>query len=423
MANLVNWVGEALFGTEEGGEAAPAAGAAPAAEGGGGHGHAHDGEPCHGHGGQESHGHGHGAEPHGQEEESPILSKAEFRAIMNKFSADVATPEIAARLKAAVDDGRSVDDEATKVQCEIIAELGHDPVVVQEMFSRVLAHYEEDKEFINEFVDFMEDESNACDLAQLGEEGLKKKHAEAEAAQQQEMQQEMMSLQKEQMKIRSLHMIMKMSGEEQSKMIKESMAQMRQILIQKPEMKEKVKASLLQRGIPVEHVNDPIELVAIAEEKMQGIQDETKAELAKDAEDAGLSPDEYLAQQMKALNVRAQLFQETYGGGGGGGGGHGHSHNGEPCQGHGHGGQESHGHGHGGEHQPAVGGGALRFDTGSKVKCNMGASNGWHSGTVVAKNYSEPHWPPGQQAAYQVQLDSGQLIFAPYDRSDIIESA
>lgn len=126
------------------------------------------------------------------------------------------------------------------------------------MFSRVLAHYEEDKEFINEFVDFMEDESNACDLAQLGEEGLKKKHAEAEAAQQQEMQQEMMSLQKEQMKIRSLHMIMKMSGEEQSKMIKESMAQMRQILIQKPEMKEKVKASLLQRGIPVEHVNDPV---------------------------------------------------------------------------------------------------------------------------------------------------------------------
>lgn len=72
---------------EKGGEAAPAAGAAPAAEGGGGHGHAHDGEPCHGHGGQESHGHGHGAEPHGQEEESPILSKAEFRAIMNKFSA------------------------------------------------------------------------------------------------------------------------------------------------------------------------------------------------------------------------------------------------------------------------------------------------------------------------------------------------
>lgn len=264
------------------------------------------------------------------------------------------------------------------------------------------------------------------------------------------------------MKIKSLMMILKMGAEEQTEMIKMSMQQMRKILAEKPEMKDKVKASLLQRGIPVEHIDDPVELVAVAEAKMQGIQDETKAELLKDAEEAGLSPDDFLEKQMASLNMRAQEFQGMYGSGGGGGhghghdGGHGHSHGGEPC--HGHGAppqqqqqQQQHGHGHGGhsghgQQQPQQGGhghshngepchghgdggapaqptGPLRFPVGGKVKCNMGADNGWHSGTVVAQNYAEVHWPEGQRAAYQVQLDSGQLIFAPYDRGDIIESA
>jgi hypothetical protein len=57
---------------------------------------------------------------------------------------------------------------------------------------------------------------------------------------------------------------------------------------------------------------------------------------------------------------------------------------------------------------------------GQKVKCNMGEQGGWHGGTVVAQWYSEPSWPAGQKAAYQVKLDSGQLIFAPMDRPEMI---
>ena len=330
------------------------------------------------------------------------------------------TPEIAARLKAAHDGGNSVDDEVTKVQCEVIAELGHDPVAVQEMFSRVLNHYSDDDEFIDAFTDFMEVESNACELAELGAEGLQQKRQETQRAQQEEVQQTMHALQKEAMKIKSLQMILKMGAEEQSQMIKMSMQQMRELLAKKPEMKDKVKASLLQRGIPVEHIDDPIELVAVAEAKMQGIQDETKAELLKNAEDAGLSPDDFLGQQMANLSMRAQAFQQMHGIGGGHGH-EGHSHGGKPCHGHG---EPDHGHSHGhGQGGPAGPDGPLRFVVGGKVKCNMGAQNGWHSGTVVACNYAEPSWPPGQKAAYQVQLDSGQLIFAPYDREDIIQSA
>jgi hypothetical protein len=48
---------------------------------------------------------------------------------------------------------------------------------------------------------------------------------------------------------------------------------------------------------------------------------------------------------------------------------------------------------------------------------------GWNEGTVVAQWYSEPNWPPGQKAAYQVKLDGGSLIFAPMDSPQIITAA
>jgi hypothetical protein len=57
----------------------------------------------------------------------------------------------------------------------------------------------------------------------------------------------------------------------------------RELLKAQPHMMVKVKASLLQRGIPCEDITDPMELVDVAAAKMQGIQDETKAELIADA--------------------------------------------------------------------------------------------------------------------------------------------
>ena len=62
----------------------------------------------------------------------------------------------------------------------------------------------------------------------------------------------------------------------------------------------------------------------------------------------------------------------------------------------------------------------FRFCVGQKVKCNCG--NTWLNGKIVAILYREPHWPEGKYVPYQVQLDSGRLIYAPMDDDRLIQS-
>ena len=55
-----------------------------------------------------------------------------------------------------------------------------------------------------------------------------------------------------------------------------------------------------------------------------------------------------------------------------------------------------------------------RFDVGTKVMCNT--AHGWSAGKIVALNFREDHWPPGNVAPYQVQLEEdGRFIFVPAD--------
>eukprot|EP00928_Gymnodinium_smaydae_P038270 TRINITY_DN26428_c1_g2_i1.p1 TRINITY_DN26428_c1_g2~~TRINITY_DN26428_c1_g2_i1.p1 ORF type:complete len:574 (-),score=79.45 TRINITY_DN26428_c1_g2_i1:48-1769(-) len=63
----------------------------------------------------------------------------------------------------------------------------------------------------------------------------------------------------------------------------------------------------------------------------------------------------------------------------------------------------------------------LRFRAGDRVRCNMGRG-GWTPGVVVKLHYREDHWPAAKVAPYQVQLDSGDLIFAPSDVSVVIRA-
>jgi len=64
---------------------------------------------------------------------------------------------------------------------------------------------------------------------------------------------------------------------------------------------------------------------------------------------------------------------------------------------------------------------ALRFGIGDKVKCNTGG--GWVAGEVVKLMYREDDMPPGMVAPYQVQLDGGNLIYAPADEDTLIKKA
>ena len=61
---------------------------------------------------------------------------------------------------------------------------------------------------------------------------------------------------------------------------------------------------------------------------------------------------------------------------------------------------------------------SLRFGIGDKVQCKTGA--GWSKGTVVQLMWRGPGMPPGMVAPYQVELESGDLIYAPHDDDQLI---
>lgn len=63
----------------------------------------------------------------------------------------------------------------------------------------------------------------------------------------------------------------------------------------------------------------------------------------------------------------------------------------------------------------------LRFAKGDSVECKTG-KNQWTKGTVVALMYRENFMSPGEVAPYQIELDDGDLIYAPGDTDDIIRA-
>jgi ankyrin repeat protein len=64
-----------------------------------------------------------------------------------------------------------------------------------------------------------------------------------------------------------------------------------------------------------------------------------------------------------------------------------------------------------------------RFSVGDRVECciERWGLSWWAPGTIVAHWFRAPDWPPGKYAPYQIKLnDSGNLVFAPEDRDDVI---
>ena len=63
----------------------------------------------------------------------------------------------------------------------------------------------------------------------------------------------------------------------------------------------------------------------------------------------------------------------------------------------------------------------LRFKIGDRVECNT--AEGWLPGVVNQTWYREEGWPPGQFAPYQIELENGELIWAPSDHECVIRAA
>jgi len=63
----------------------------------------------------------------------------------------------------------------------------------------------------------------------------------------------------------------------------------------------------------------------------------------------------------------------------------------------------------------------FRFGVGQRVESRMDSA--WVPGRIVALNYREDDWPRGQYAPYQVELVSGDLIYAPRDTCEVIRAA
>mmetsp|Transcript_12279 Transcript_12279/g.23417 ORF Transcript_12279/g.23417 Transcript_12279/m.23417 type:complete len:206 (+) Transcript_12279:1243-1860(+) len=62
----------------------------------------------------------------------------------------------------------------------------------------------------------------------------------------------------------------------------------------------------------------------------------------------------------------------------------------------------------------------LRFKVGDRVECCV-APDTWALGKVIQLKYRSPSWPPSKRTApYQIELDSGSLIFAPFDDDRVI---
>jgi len=67
---------------------------------------------------------------------------------------------------------------------------------------------------------------------------------------------------------------------------------------------------------------------------------------------------------------------------------------------------------------------ALRFKIGDAVQCKTGPGKAdWSKGKIVQLQYRDDQMPPGMVAPYQVQLQGGDLIYAPDDVDEIIKKA
>mmetsp|Transcript_26876 Transcript_26876/g.70598 ORF Transcript_26876/g.70598 Transcript_26876/m.70598 type:complete len:574 (+) Transcript_26876:46-1767(+) len=372
MAGLLSWVGDALFGEEEGADATGEADANPA--------------------------------PEKITFPDEMVSKEKLYEIFAGFAAKVESSEGKLRLADAVKKGESVEDVTQTMQEEVCAALGLDGAEICSHFPYVLKYYADDTVLCEEFVKFCEAESNACDEAEMGPE----KFQELQAKQKMEdesrarYRQEFAALpppMRENM-AKQLTMLTK-RPEELDDMLAKTEANMRKVINKNPAMKKMIFAQLQQQFASVGAADELDESADVVKTMISKVKEGVafmREQMQNEADSRGATFDEVLQDKLEALRSTAPgsaapLPPDAAAAGAAAPGGAGAA--ATPPQ--------------------------LRFKVGDLILAKVGMEGeNWQEGKVVAVGYREPHFPPGFVAPYQLQLKSGQLIFAPYDRDDII---
>eukprot|EP00038_Savillea_parva_P026401 m.53855 g.53855 ORF g.53855 m.53855 type:complete len:553 (+) comp7488_c0_seq3:47-1705(+) len=371
MAGLFSWVGDALFGDDTGSDGTAA------------------------------------AKPAASPDPAPVfpdnmVSKEHLYEIFSSFAAAIESPEGKKRLADAVAAGENVEDVTQAMQEEAAEKAGLNGKETCDHFKFVLRYYKDDPVLCEEFLKFCERESNACDEAEMGPDKFKEaqeklKHDDLARDKYRSEYAALPPAMRENM-AKQLIMLSKSSAE-MNAMLDKTEANMRKLLVEKPMVKamivQQIKSQFAAMGA-ADELDEHGDVIGTMISKVKEGTQFMREKLTSEAKERDISFDELIQQKLEAI----QAVGGTQGG---------------------HGAAAAAGAGAGGT--PTLDLGKLRFKVGDAISAKLGSvGDNWEDGRVVAVGYREPHFPPEFVAPYQIQLNSGRMIFAPYDNDSIVRA-
>ncbi|KAA8548238.1 hypothetical protein F0562_004501 [Nyssa sinensis] len=108
------------------------------------------------------------AGPHAEYQTSGMLSREQLLYLFNRFSFLTSQPDVKKRIAEAVDDKQEAVAVTTAIQEEILLEMGVEPRFGLACLGKVNMAYENDRDLMIHFYEFVAKEEIACEEAELG---------------------------------------------------------------------------------------------------------------------------------------------------------------------------------------------------------------------------------------------------------------
>eukprot|EP00271_Cylindrocystis_brebissonii_P013967 TRINITY_DN346_c1_g6_i1.p1 TRINITY_DN346_c1_g6~~TRINITY_DN346_c1_g6_i1.p1 ORF type:complete len:217 (+),score=68.15 TRINITY_DN346_c1_g6_i1:263-913(+) len=128
------------------------------------------------------------AAPSPQLQKTGMLSREQLLIVFKENSVLLDQPGSKERIKAGVKQGRPAEDITTELQEELLESMGIDPKFGIQCLGRVSTLYQNDRELMTKFFEFVAKEELACDEAELPFDQYRQKMAAMEQGRQQQAQ-------------------------------------------------------------------------------------------------------------------------------------------------------------------------------------------------------------------------------------------